>query len=156
MRRSTNSKKFTEECFAQHVDGAPSTGPCYGMQGSRIKAVSFLTKSQMKLFRISARTSIKIISCRTFMKNDKKSNTFIFLEKVPESLRKAPGGSRRPPGGLLRNFPRMECGARQIRKSSPKSASHNTSMALHRPPQVRSWPNNASSYLQLWCEALFP
>ena len=27
MRRSTNSKKFTEECFAQHVDGAPSTAP---------------------------------------------------------------------------------------------------------------------------------
>ena len=25
--RLTNSKKFTEECFAQHVDGAPSTAP---------------------------------------------------------------------------------------------------------------------------------
>ena len=67
-----------------------------------------------------------------------KIKNFYFSRK---SLRKAPEGPWRPPKALGRgneDFLHMKCGAWEIRKSSPKSASHNTSMALHRPPQVRS------------------
>ena len=38
------------------------------------------------------------------MKNDEKLKNFIFLEKVSESLREAPGGLRRPPEGLSTIF----------------------------------------------------
>ena len=38
------------------------------------------------------------------MKNDEKLNIFIFLEKVAESLREAPGGLRRPREGLSTIF----------------------------------------------------
>ena len=34
------------------------------------------------------------------MKSNEKNEIFIFLEKAPESLRKAPGGPRRPQEGL--------------------------------------------------------
>ena len=61
---------------------------------------------------------------------------FIYLEKVRESLRKAPGGLRRPPGGLSRIIRAWNLTLGNFEKSSPKSASHNTSMAPHRLPQV--------------------
>ena len=38
------------------------------------------------------------------MKNDEKLKIFIFVEKVSESLRKAPGGLRRPRKGLSTLF----------------------------------------------------
>ena len=73
------------------------------------------------------------------MKNDEKLTKFIFLEKVSESLRKAPGGLRRPREGLSTIFAH---GSRYTKKSKKftKSASHNMSMALHRPPQVWTPP----------------
>ena len=157
MRRSKYSKKFTEECFAQHVDGAPSTAPSkisaeqrliipatvkwslhqgsddglnqdHEIREARNIAVSPLTKSLIKLLRISARPWQKIF----YVELCQKINLFMFIEKASGRLGMAPGGIRRALDASLRR----ELDGRKIWKSSPKSASHNTSMALHRPPKV--------------------
>ena len=106
------------------------------MAEARKEESCFLTKSQRNFQSFSPRPWQKTIWCWTFMKNYEKTHKILIsLQKVPGNLGEAPEASEglRKVSGL--------CYAHGMRrwktwKRLPKSASHNTSMALHRPPQI--------------------
>ena len=66
IERWKNIEKFTEECFAQHVDGAPSTASSrllnwdHAQPMDRKRSLAPLTQSRMKLLRNLPRPEEKI------------------------------------------------------------------------------------------------